>query len=199
MKKQPEILDEHYWTNRYQNNDAAWDIGKVSPPLKAYFDQLTYKNTSILIPGCGNAYEAAYLLENGFTNITLIDLSAVLVSKLKDTFSKYLDKEIKIMHGDFFQLTPTFDLIIEQTFFCAIDPSLRPNYVEKVYELLNTNGKLVGIFFNRTFEGGPPFSGSRAECQRLFKNKFEIKTMEDCYNSITPRHGSELFAVMQKQ
>jgi 2-keto-3-deoxy-6-phosphogluconate aldolase len=71
-----EILDEQYWNNRYINNETGWDLRQVSPPLKAYFDQLENKNSSILIPGCGNAYEAIYLAEQGFTNITVIDIAS---------------------------------------------------------------------------------------------------------------------------
>ena len=192
------MLDQNYWSNRYQNNDAPWDMGKVSPPLKEYFDQLTDKNISILIPGCGNAYEAEYLLQSGFTNITLIDISPSLVEKLTNTFSNSSSTAINIICGDFFQLNQTFYLIIEQTFFCAIDPSLRPKYADKMQELLNPKGKLVGVFFNRTFEGGPPFSGSKAEYETLFQDKFKINTMEACYNSIGPRSGTELFVILQK-
>lgn len=198
MKKQPDLLNEDYWSSRYQNNNTAWDMGKVSPPLKEYFEQLTNKSISILVPGCGNAYEAEYLLEKGFKNITLIDISPVLVNKLKKQFSDFLYKEINIICGDFFTLNQTFDLVVEQTFFCAIDPLLRINYANKMHELLNENGKLIGVFFNRTFDAGPPYSGSKAEYHLLFKDKFQIKTMDECYNSINPRKGSELFVILQK-
>ena len=198
MKKQPDLLNEDYWSSRYLNNNTVWDMGKASPPLKEYFEQLTNKSISILVPGCGNAYEAEYLLEKGFKNITLIDISPVLVNKLKKQFSDFLYKEINIICGDFFTLNQTFDLVVEQTFFCAIDPLLRTNYANKMYELLNENGKLIGVFFNRTFNAGPPFSGSKAEYHLLFKDKFQIKTMDECYNSINPRKGSELFVILQK-
>jgi SAM-dependent methyltransferase len=198
VKKQPDLLNEDYWSSRYQNNDTVWDMGKVSPPLKEYFEQLIDKSISILIPGCGNAYEAEYLLQKGFKNITLVDISPVLVNKLKKQFSVFLHKEINIICGDFFALNQTFDLIVEQTFFCAIDPSLRTEYANKMHSLLNINGKLAGVFFNRTFDDGPPFSGSYAEYNLLFEDKFEIRLMDECYNSINPRKGSELFLIMQK-
>lgn len=198
MKKQPDLLNENYWSSRYKNNDVAWDMGEVSLPLKEYFDQLTDKYISILIPGCGNAYEAEYLLQQGFKNITLIDISPLPVDKLKKQFSAFLNKEIHIICGDFFTLNQTFDLIVEQTLFCAIYPSLRTDYANKMNELLNANGKLTGVFFNRTFDAGPPFSGSRTEYNLLFKNKFQIRTMDECFNSINPRKGSELFVILQK-
>ena len=198
MKKQPEFLNANYWTDRYKNHDVAWDMGRVSPPLKEYFDQLTDKNIAILIPGCGNAYEAKYLLQSGFKNITLIDISPLPVAKLQNELTDYANEELHIICGDFFALNQTFDLIVEQTFLCAIDPSLRLAYVEKMKTLLTPNGKISGVFFNRTFDGGPPFSGSEAEYRLLFKDNFHIKVMEGCYNSISPRSGTELFVILQK-
>ncbi len=190
-------FDGEYWSNRYINDDAAWDMGKVSPPLKIYFDQLTDKNISILIPGCGNAYEAAYLLQQGFTNITLIDISEVLANHIREKFAAAADS-IRVIFGDFFDLTGQFDLIVEQTFFCALDPQLRDKYVSKMYDLLKPGGKLSGVMFNREFEGGPPFSGSEAEYRERFSEKFNIKTMGECYNSVAPRAGAEVFVIFEK-
>lgn len=96
-------LDETYWSGRYQNNEAGWDIGTVSTPLKEYFDQLTDKTVAILIPGCGNSYEAEYLLQLGFSNITLIDISSVLCNKLEEKLAPYLSCGLKIICGIFFE------------------------------------------------------------------------------------------------
>ena len=56
-------MDKQYWSQRYQEGQTGWDIGGVSAPLAAYFDQLEDKNLRILIPGAGNAHEAAYLFQ----------------------------------------------------------------------------------------------------------------------------------------
>ena len=54
-----------FWNERYSTNQTGWDLKGPSTPLKEYIDQITNKNIKILIPGCGNAYEAEYLLEKG--------------------------------------------------------------------------------------------------------------------------------------
>lgn len=186
-----------FWNERYQNNQTGWDLKGPSTPLKDYIDQIENKNLKILIPGCGNAYEAEYLLEKGFKDITLIDISDVLVNRLKEKFKKY--PQIKIIHEDFFDFKGQFDLILEQTFFCAIDPNLRIQYVNKMYDLLNVNGKLVGLLFNINFNNPfPPFGGTKDEYEELFKNKFEFKYFETAYNSIKPRNGNELFICFTK-
>jgi SAM-dependent methyltransferase len=185
-------LDEFYWSERYKNLNTQWDIGRVSPPLRAYFNQLTDKSARILIPGCGRAYEAEYLHKAGFVNVFIADFSEW---PLRDFLARVPSfPEEHLMHVDFFKIEEKFDLIIEQTMFCAIDPSLRQNYAQKCKDILQENGKLVGLFFEKTFEGGPPFGGSMYEYQTLFSKSFKNVDFKPCYNSIAPRQGSELFA-----
>lgn len=190
-------LDKNYWNNRYLKGETGWDIGDVSTPVKEYIDQLDNKNIAILIPGCGNAYEAEYLLKKGFTNVTLVDISTIAAEAVKEKLASYGNK-LKVIRGDFFEQSEKYDLILEQTFFCAIDPSMRKNYAEKMYSLLKQNGKLVGVFFDREFEGGPPFSGNKTEYMNLFAPLFDILVMERAYNSIAPRNDTELFVIVKK-
>lgn len=189
---------ENYWNNRYLTDKTGWDLGEVSPPIKYYIDQLENKNIRILIPGSGNSHEAEYLLNKGFTNITIIDIAAVLIEKLKKTYLS--NSNITITLGDFFEHHGQYDLIIEQTFFCAILPALRKKYIAKVKELLAINGKLIGVLFDRTFEQeGPPFGGSKSEYISLFENDFTTVYMDDCFNSHPKRLGSELFITLVKK
>lgn len=194
----PSFLSAAYWNERYQKQTTGWDIGHISDPLKMYFDQLTDKNIRILIPGAGNAYEAIYLAEKGFTNITVIDIAPAVTAKLQASLTKEYRERITVITGDFFAHTGTYDLIIEQTFFCAIDPSLRKKYIEKVKSLLAGNGKLAGLLFNKDFENGPPFGGSEDEYRQLFSSSLRIRKLEACNNSIPPRAGTELFVILEK-
>jgi SAM-dependent methyltransferase len=188
---------KEYWDNRYKEGLTGWDIKGVSPPLKGYIDKLENKEIAILIPGCGNAYEAEYLLKQGFSDITLIDIAPTLVSVLKQ---KFKGESIKIINEDFFKHFGQYDLILEQTFFCAIDPVMRSNYVEQCYSLLKEGGKLAGLLFNRNFEKeGPPFGGTKMEYETLFESRFVFKQFDICTNSIAPRQGSELFIEFVKK
>ena len=191
-------LGETYWNNQYEANATGWDLGEVSPPLKAYVDQLTNKDVGILIPGCGNTYEADYLLKQGFTNITVIDIAPILVAQLKEKYKG--NANIKIILGDFFKHEGEYDLILEQTFFCALNPPLRKDYVAKMYELLSEKGKLVGVLFDREFEQeGPPFGGCKCQYEPMFEKHFSFKTFELCNNSFIKRKHTELFINLVKR
>lgn len=191
-----ESLDQEFWNSKYENNLTGWDLGEVSPPIKEYIDQIENKDLKILIPGAGNAYEAKYLIENGFTNVTIIDIAPRLINKLKEEYRG--NPNIHLNHGDFFEHEGKYDLIIEQTFFCAIHPSLRPNYVERMKTLLSEEGKLCGLLFNREFIGGPPFQGNKKEYLNLMQDQLKVVTMETCYNSHPARKDTELWINIQK-
>jgi len=189
-------LDANYWQNRYENNQIGWDLGIASDPIVNYINQLTDKNLNILIPGCGNAYEAEYLFKNGFKNVFVIDLAESPLENFKNRVPEFPNSNL--IQGNLFELNQTFDLIIEQTMFCAIDPKLRKAYVQKVGELLAPTGKFVGLLFNRDFIGGPPFGGNKEEYLTYFSSCFRLTSMETCYNSIAPRSGTELFFIAKK-
>lgn len=192
-------LNKLFWEQRYEHQQTGWDLGMVSPPLKAYFDQLHDKNIRILIPGAGNAHEAIYLLENGFSNITVIDIAPTPIAILQAKCEQEIEKgKLKLICGDFFAHKGEYDLVVEQTFFCAINPDLRKKYAEKMATLLALNGKLIGVMFDKMFEGGPPFGGSATEYQTYFKPLFTSVHLAPCYNSAKPRAGSEVFVVFKK-
>ena len=160
-------IDESFWDNRYKSKNTGWDIGEISTPLKSYFNQLTDKSLKILIPGGGNSYEAEYLFKQGFKNVFVIDISLTALSNLHKRIPDFPKNQL--IHSNFFELNDTFDLIIEQTFFCAIPPELRSNYALKTSELLNPKGKLVGLLFCiPLFIDKPPFGGTKKEYIRYF-------------------------------
>ena len=190
--------NQDFWSDLYFACKTPWDIGSISTPLKEYFDQLENKEIRILIPGAGNAYEAEYLHKQGFPNVHIADISEVPLVKFKKRVPSF--PEEMIIHDDFFNLTHKFDLIIEQTFFCSLHPSQRGIYVNKIWELLEIKGKLVGVLFQfPLIEQGPPFGGDKSTYFRLFRDRFEVIRMEESYNSIKPRSGSELFINLIKR
>ncbi len=193
-------LDRDFWESLYTTADTGWDLGGPSTPLKEYIDQLSNKDLRILIPGAGRAYEAEYLHTLGFKNVVVIDLTDAPFGDLLKRCPEFPQDHLIV--GDFFTHQATYDLIIEQTFFCALDPSLRERYVKKMHELLVPGGKLVGVLFDDPMTekdpNHPPFGGTADEYRKLFAGRFSTLRMEPCHNSIAPRSGREAWIAATK-
>lgn len=191
-------FDSNFWTQRYRDNTTGWDLGGPSLPLVTYIDQLKDKSIKILIPGAGNAYEAEYLLHKGFKNVFVLDISEEPLNNIKQRVSNFPASQL--VHANFFEHTGQYDLILEQTFFCALDPSLRSDYVKKMNQLLKPGGKLVGVVFTDPLNATtPPFGAKAEDYKLLFEALFVFRTFEPCINSIKPRLGRELFINFQKK
>ncbi len=191
-------FDEAYWTEKYKQQSIGWDTGSITTPLKEYFAQLEKNDIRILVPGCGYGHEVRYLHDSGFTNVTVIDISPEPFTELIDSCPNWSRESFIV--GDFFAHSGQYDLIVEQTFLSALDPGLRPIYSQKMHDLLAIDGKLVGVLFKEFLSSdGPPFGGRKEEYVEFFKDKFNIKVFDDCYNSIRPRKGAELFINLIKQ
>lgn len=197
-------LDANYWQERWSRAETGWDLRGVSPPLAAYIDQLgpEARHWAVLIPGCGNGYEALYLLSHGFTDVTMLDIAPGALAQLRAQVAQLPPEPAAHLHlvcGDFFEHEGVYDLILEQTFFCALPPERRGDYARQMHRLLKPGGTLAGLLFDRDFPGGPPFGGSAAEYRQLLEPLFQIDLLAPCYNSAPPRAGTEVFFKVRKE
>ena len=194
--------ERQYWTKRYKEEQTGWDIGYPSTPIKTYIDQLEDHSLKILIPGAGNAWEAEYLFQQGFSQVYVLDISSAPL----EAFAKRLPQFPKeqLVQANFFEHEGQYDLIIEQTFFCSFPPipENRHRYARQMASLLKPGGKLVGLWFDIPLTGDlekRPFGGDREEYLTYLLPHFKLLTFESCYNSISPRAGNELFGIFQKR
>ena len=193
--------EETYWSERWASRQTGWDVGNVSTPIKQYIDQLNNTNQAILIPGAGNAYEAEYVFAKGFTQVFILDIAKEPLDSFKARNPDFPTSQL--LHGDFFSHQGKYDLILEQTFCCSFLP-LKENgaaYTKKVAELLQPNGKLVGLWFKHALDpaGNRPFGGQKDEYLSYLQPYFQTVLFEDCHNSIPPRLGNELFGIFTKK
>jgi thiopurine S-methyltransferase len=183
-------LNASYWQERYNKADFPWDIGYANHVLTSYIEKNITKEARILVPGAGSAYEVEHLWLRGYKNIFALDYAAEAKAKFTSRITDFPAEQYLV--ADFFEVNQTFDVILEQTFFCALDPLLRIDYVRHIHQLLSTSGVLFGLLFEMDKPDGPPFGGNTQEYLDLFSDNFEIKSMQKCTQSIAPRIGSEL-------
>jgi len=168
-------LDKTYWENRYEQGSTGWDTGGITTPIKEYIDQLKNQNLSILIPGSGPSHEAEYIHKKGFQNIHIIDLSELVIKKFKERYPEFPNKNIHIQN--IFKHSNQYDIIIEQTCFCALEPKLRNKYLKHIKSLLKPNGKFLGVLFQHkklSETDGPPFGGDLSYYKIQLSQEWEM-------------------------
>ena len=201
MKKNNDINKSSFWENKYEKGEIGWDLGSETPVFSAISETLKPGNVCIL--GCGNGYDAISFSKKGF-NVTAVDFAETPIKNI-NKIANNLSLTINTIQEDIFDLTPkynnSFDYILEQTCFCAIDPKNRAQYRNLAYDLLKVGGKLIGLWMpldKDIKEGGPPFGVEEDEVKNLFSKQWKIK--EDCFpvESIEARKGKEKLIVFEK-
>jgi len=155
-----------------------------------------------LVPGCGIGHDARLLADQG-CSVHAIDISDTALERaillhLSDQPSLNFEK------ADFLDKTNNlpdfhFDLLLEHTCFCAIDPSDRLRYTRAASRALKPGGLLLGIFFtDMENDDGPPYPSSHNEIQTLFSPFFDIVEVWKPSRTFPGREGEESMYLMRR-
>ena len=196
-----EVDHSQFWEDIYLENDTGWDLKGVTPFFDSISNDLIQGKVCIL--GCGRGYDAIMFAEKGF-DVTAVDFAPTPISELNKLA---IQKSVIIttVQDDIFSLVEkfpdTFDYVIEQTCFCAIDPNRRKEYETLVRTILKPGGKLVGLWFpldKSQEEGGPPFGTTIYEVKSIFNSGWKIEKENFPSQSVEPRKGREKLIIFKK-
>jgi len=186
------------WQKHYDEDDLTWDIGEVAPPFVRLWEQGGIPRGRMIVPGCGQGHEVRFFADQGL-DVTGVDYARGAVERLQAE----LDRQNipgRVVRQDFFELDSThdsrYDILLEQTFFCAIHPDQRSNYMETACRILKPRGWLIGLFYATGQEGGPPFNTTDQDIRALFADRFQFLKLEKCDHSHGRREGKEWLSVM---
>ena len=148
-----------FWNGKYTDRHTPWDLGRVSEPVQRLVAGHFPSEGRVLIPGSGRGYEAVDLAERGY-RVTAVDFADEAVRFLRQLAGEK-GVTLEILQEDLFSLdgvrNGTFDVLLEQTCFCAIDPSLYGDYERMAHRLLAPGGRLLGVFMEVKDLEGPPY------------------------------------------
>lgn len=187
-------LDTNFWEQHYQEGRPRWDLGQPAPPFVSWLQSENAPPPGkAIVLGSGPGYEAMLFAEYGF-EVTAVDFAPSAIAQASQMAAER-GLSIQFLQRDIFDLVPEFagqfDYVVEHTCFCAIDPSLRPAYLDLVNALLKPDGELLAIFFTHGRPGGPPFGSTPEQIRQLFEPRFTVLSLEPAPNSVEPRQGEE--------
>ncbi len=200
--KTDNLNSPEFWDLKYINGNDAWNLGSHTPVFEDLLkNNYLEKGKTLLIPGAGISYDAVLAAKFGL-NVSVMDFSKTAIEETKKIAEKN-NVNINFILGDFFQpgkkYISKFDYIFEYVLFCAIEPSKRNEYAQRIYNYLAPNGKLFALLFpvdNRP--GGPPFAVDPNYFKLIFNDLLILEKMMDNINSINPRKGKEVLHIYKK-
>ncbi|WP_426335143.1 methyltransferase domain-containing protein [Pandoraea pneumonica] len=187
-----------FWNERFASAFMPWDAAGVPRALREFVASEA-KPQATLIPGCGAAYEAAWLGAQQWP-VRAIDFSPVAVEQAKAQLG---ERAALVEEADFFKYTPPFtiDVIYERAFLCALPRTLWQDYARRVAQLLPSGARLAGFYFLRETPKGPPFGIAPDALDALLSQDFicEVNRPVDVADSVPVFAGAEHWMVWRRR
>lgn len=198
--QRPELPD--FWDLRFRERTTPWETGAAPAALRAFAPLHEERSGNaaprVLIPGCGSAWDAAFLAQRGWA-VTALDFSAAALDAARATLGA--DWRGTLLHADFFAFAPdtAFDVIYERAFLCALPRALWPDYAPRMAQLLRPGGLLAGFFFLSDDLKGPPFGIRPEQLEELLAPDFIRREDAPVDGSLPVFAGRERWQVWERR
>ena len=187
------------WDERYQNQNTPWNLGTAPPVLLTLLENLQSPPLRVLVPGAGHGHDAIAWARAGH-QVLAVDFAPRALESTTDLAAN-AGVTVQTLEADILELQRhhelenAFDLIWEQTCFCAIPLQRRADYVQSLAWCLRSRGSFRGLFWNHGRTGGPPFDVTPDQIREQFPPVFEVLSLEPVASEIRMRK-SEFLATL---
>jgi 2-polyprenyl-3-methyl-5-hydroxy-6-metoxy-1,4-benzoquinol methylase len=195
------ITKKNHWDmiyNSKKTNEVSWfqDSSKISIDYLAHFG--IQKNAKILDIGAGESLFVDVLLEAGYTDITVLDISEIAIEKSKARLGLNQDK-VKWIVADFAKIVPTekYDFVHDRAVFhfFKTDDDIQ-SYINTLSSCMHS----LGLFVIATFSDEGPTKCSGIEIKQYTETSLEnvflsnLKLLKSTrYEHITPSGAIQKF------
>jgi SAM-dependent methyltransferase len=170
-----------FWDERYAAQFTPWEAAGLPGAFDVLSASLFAADASaprrVLIPGCGNGHEIAWLVEHGYDALG-IDISNEAIALARRRMPPPL-AERHVRNADFFSLADgPFDWIYERAFVAALPPAQWSRWAEQCARLTQPGALLAGYFCIEAAPAeprrGPPFPVMRDELDLMLGLAFRL-------------------------
>jgi methyl halide transferase len=210
-----DVDSAEFWDDAYRSKRDGWDMGTPTPVFVHILERFgadfrsiggpDYRNSvpppSAALPCSGRGYDALIFSQHGF-DVTAIDFSSEAMDYLLPHGET--NPRLRLLQADLFTLGEThagqFDLVVEYTCVCAIDPMRRAELVDTTHRMLAPGGHALMLLFPVDGRpGGPPFAIDVDEWKALMSSHFDLTFEVTPENSVKPRRGRERLQMWRRK
>lgn len=194
------LFTKEHWDKVYANTESlhSWTQLKPETTLSVISNLNLSKEASIIDVGGGDSYLVDYLLDLGFKNITVLDISSVAIDKTKKRLGNR-QNNVKWINSDILDFMPkeNYDLWIDRATFHFLNNDEKiEHYKQLAISSVKNDGHLLIATFSKN--GPSQCSGlnvkqySSNELENTFNDHFSLKKIitEDHY---TPNNSAQNF------
>lgn len=186
---------KEFWNERFEKTTGNFDWYADWSRLKTEYKKICNENSKFLMVGCGNSLMSNQMVKDGFKDITNIDISNIVIEKMKKEYP-----EENFMEMDATNMTfedNKFDCVIDKgtldALMCSEGIDLPKKLIQEMYRVTK-----VGGYFTIVTHGDPEcrvglFEKSLSSgVYELHHEKIKLSFMSNLINSIrntTPDHS----------
>lgn len=165
---------KEHWQNVFatkQENEVSWYQSKPQTSINFFIENTIPKDAKVIDIGGGDSYLIDNLLELGYTNLFLLDISENAINRIKNRLGANAEK-VTFIVSDILEFLPetTFDVWHDRASFHFLTTEKDiDNYQKLVSNSLANNGFL----FVGTFSENGPLKCSGLEITQYSKSKLE--------------------------
>ena len=166
-------LESKRWIDMWDGGllpGQAFDACAASPLLLQYIAENKIPHGKALVPGCGRGYDVTALADE-HRYVLGLDIAPKAVEAARIRLDVLSSDECKYKPNAHFSTTSFFELneqdglydfIYDYTFLCALHPSVRPMWAQKMSRLVRADGVLLTLIFpiREMDDHGPPYAVS---------------------------------------
>ena len=199
---------KQHWENVYEtkaDQEVSWYQESPTTSLELITSLHLEKNAPIIDIGGGNSNLAAELLKDGYTNLSVLDISSNSLERTKDKLGKEAD-EIQWVVSDVLDFQPKQQFRLwhdRATFhFLTAERDIK-KYINIVTRIVKKGGFLIIATFSTS--GPKKCSGlditqySREKLKTLFGKEFELmKTFEEIHSTPFQTEQNFIYTLFRK-
>jgi SAM-dependent methyltransferase len=165
---------KQHWENVFstkQENEVSWYQPKPQTSINFFIENNIPKNAKIIDIGGGDSYLIDYLLEMGYENLFILDISESAIERIKNRLGAKAEKVTFIVSDVLdFQPETTFDVWHDRASFHFLTTE---NEISTYKKLVSNSIRENGFLFLGTFSENGPLKCSGLEITQYSESKFE--------------------------